>query len=204
MLNDHVVRSLYPKAPASHAEGFAERAARAFAVHGLSGSAILYFLATIGHETQGLTRFEENLNYRASRLLQVWPARFRSLEVAAKFEGAPVKLANLVYAARMGNGDEASGDGYRYRGRGYIQLTGRSSYLAIGKEVGLDLVGQPDLVAAPEHALDIATAYWRSQGLLAISSFEGVCRRINGGAIGLDDRRNWLKRVTAILASEGD
>lgn len=202
MLNDKMVRSLYPKAPASHADDFAERAHRAFAAHGLSGSAIRYFLATIGHETQGMTRFEENLNYRAARLMRVWPARFRSLAAARKFEGAPEKLANFVYAARMGNGDEASGDGYRYRGRGYIQLTGRALYRAIGKETGLELESRPELAAMPAHALDVAAAYWRSQGLLAITSFDGVCRRINGGAIGLDDRRLWLERVTTILADE--
>ena len=96
------------------------------------------FLAQLAHESGQLTRLTENLNYSAKRLTQVWPNRFQTLEKAAPYEKKPEKLANYIYAKRLGNGDEASGDGWSYRGRGPIQLTGRGNYRAAGQ--GLSLI----------------------------------------------------------------
>jgi putative chitinase len=94
------------------------------------------FLAQSSHESNGYTHLEESLNYRGSRLMQVWPKRFPTIAIANQYSGQPAKLANKVYGGRMGNGDEGTGDGYRFRGRGLFQLTGRDNYTRFGKSLG--------------------------------------------------------------------
>src|SRR6266481_4067159 len=101
------------------------------------------FLAQVAHESSELTHLIENLSYSAARLIQVWPRRFPTLKKARTYERNPEKLANYVYASRLGNGDEASGDGWRYRGRGLIQLTGRSNYASCSTATGIDLLQSP-------------------------------------------------------------
>jgi len=105
------------------------------------------FLGQCAHESGGFTALKENLNYSAEGLTKVWPKRFPSLDVAQPYHRNPEKIANKVYADRMGNGNEASGEGFKYRGRGLIQLTGKDNYRACGEALGVDLLEDPDLVS---------------------------------------------------------
>jgi len=149
------------------------------------------FLGQCGHECGNFKIFEENLNYRAETLMKLWPKRFPTLEFAKQYERNPRKIANSVYANRMGNRDEASGDGYRFRGRGAIQLTGHSSYYHAGQALGVDFVADPDLVATPLYALMTAGWFWSTHGcneLADAMNWVGLTKKINGGTIGLDDR----------------
>lgn len=149
------------------------------------------FLGQCGHECGNFKIFEENLNYKAATLMKLWPKRFPTLEIANQYAGNPKKIANMVYANRMGNRDEASGDGYRFRGRGAIQLTGHSGYYHAGQGLGVDFVAEPDLVATPLYALMTAGWFWSTHGcneLADAMNWVGLTKRINGGTIGLDDR----------------
>ena len=125
------------------------------------------FLAQVLHETGGFSRLEENLSYSAARLMLVWPKRFSSIDIAMKYQRNPQALANVVYANRMGNGDTASGEGFKYRGRGLIQLTGKDNYRACGNALGVDLLTNPDLLLQPKYAALSAAWYWSSRGLSA-------------------------------------
>jgi putative chitinase len=159
-----------------------------------------FFLAQIAYESDGLRLREENMNFSPARLMQVWPSRFPNLAAAAPFARNPEKLAEQVYGGRMGN--NRPGDGYRFRGRGYIQITGRENYRLVGRHAGLDLERQPELAADPAHALDIAGAFWmwkRLNPLCDQGDFATVTRRINGGLVGLQDRFAWLDRVQRAL-----
>jgi putative chitinase len=166
------------------------------------------FLAQIAHESGQLMRLSENLNYAAKRLMQVWPSRFPTLDKALKYEKNPEKLANYVYAGRLGNGDEASGDGWRFRGRGLIQLTGRGNYHSAGQGVGMPLEEQPELLGQPEAAALSAAWFWKSHGLNELADdqsndnedFKTITKRINGGTVGLQARIAFWERAKAVLA----
>jgi len=123
-------------------------------------------------------------------------SKFRDADEAASYARQPERIANRVYANRIGNGDEASGDGWRYRGRGFIQLTGRANYRSIGSRLGLNLEDDPDIVASdPVIALQVAANYWDSRGLNAVADQDDVyevTRLINGGLNGIDDRKQLL------------
>lgn len=162
------------------------------------------FLAQCAHESAGFTRLVENLNYRPATLMRVWPKRFPNIEAARKYAHAPEKLANYVYANRadLGNGDEASGDGWRFRGRGLIQITGRSNYEACGLALGVDLLTSPDILATDRYAALSAGWFWHRRGLNYLADageFETVTRRINGGTTGLADRRLRWERARDAL-----
>lgn len=152
-------------------------------------------LAQVAHESGNFNTMEENLNYSAKRLAQVWPNRYADKNhnpnsKALNIERNPEKIANDVYANRMGNGNSDSGDGYRYRGRGYIQLTGKSNYEMASKELQIDLVNKPDLAATPEIAAKVAVLYWETR--VPDSHKENVqqaTKDINGGLNGLKDRQ---------------
>lgn len=122
------------------------------------------FLAQIGHESGQLRVLVENLNYSADALVRTWPARFTA-DTAPAYARQPEKIANRVYGGRMGNGPETSGDGWRYRGRGLIQLTGRDNYRASGAELGLPLEDQPELLEQADHAAQSAAWWWAKHGL---------------------------------------
>jgi putative chitinase len=204
MLTIDTIRALYPRAPAEHLAAFAAQAADTLKRFGISDrdTRLQFFLAQIGHESGGLTILQENLNYRAQRLCEVWPNRFPSLAAANRCAGNPELLANTVYGDRMGNRGGASGDGWRYRGRGYIQITGRDGYQEVGAIASLDLEGSPDLAFAPQHALTVACGFWRWKGLNEIcdtGNFGNVTRRINGGLNGQEDREAWLNKVRRVL-----
>jgi putative chitinase len=206
MLTRATIRELYPRAEDAHLLAFANQAEALFRRFQIDANSLRlhYFLAQIGHESGGLTIMAENLNYRAERLVAVWPKRFPTVDSARPLAGNPQGLANKVYAKRMGNGPESSGDGWRYHGRGYIQLTGRDGYQQVGKLAGLDLTGHPDLAIAPDHALLVACAFWQWKGLNAhcdTGDFVKVTQVINGGTNGLIDRRAWLDKVRRTLAN---
>ena len=157
------------------------------------------FIGQCSHECGNFRLLEENLNYRAETLMKLWPKRFPSLEFAKQYEKNPRKIANSVYANRMGNRDEASGDGYRFRGKGLVQLTGHSNHFHAGKALGVDFVMQPDLVATPKYAALTAGWFWETHKLNPPSDaldYTKVTKIINGGTIGLDDR---IKHITEAL-----
>ncbi|MDJ0920321.1 MAG: glycoside hydrolase family 19 protein [Henriciella sp.] len=161
-----------------------------------------HFMAQLAHESGHFRYTEENLNYSATGLWNVFRKYFDSPDHAATFAGRPQEIANRVYANRMGNGDEASGDGYRYRGRGFIQLTGKDNYRQIGRRLGLDLVENPDLVASDiETTLRVAADFWDSRQLNRLADkddLRGITKRINGGYNGLADRKKLLAQARAI------
>ena len=149
------------------------------------------FLGQCAHESAGFTALKENLNYSAEGLTKVWPKRFPSLDAAQPYHRNPEKIANKVYADRMGNGDEASGDGFKYRGRGLIQLTGKDNYEACGEALGADLVGDPDQVSSPKFAALSAGWFWDKNKLNQYADSNDMTtltKRINGGTHGIDDR----------------
>lgn len=149
------------------------------------------FLGQCAHESGGFTALKENLNYSAEGLTKVWAKRFPSLEVAQPYHRNPEKIANKVYADRMGNGNEASGEGFKYRGRGLIQLTGKDNYRACGEALGVDLVEDPDLVSSPQYAALSAGWFWDKNKLNQFADANDMTtltKRINGGTHGLDDR----------------
>lgn len=169
---------------------------------------VAHFIAQLLHESGGMTREVENLNYSAKRLVQVWPWRFEPQGALdpALYANNPRKLANAVYGGRMGNtGPE---DGYVYRGRGLLQLTGKDNYAGATCKVrhcvgaaAPDFMKEPDAVIAPEWCLAVAAAEWASRGcneLADADDLEQITRRINGGAIGLPDREAWLRRAKAV------
>lgn len=161
------------------------------------------FIGQCGHECGNFRILEENLNYRAATLMKLWPKRFPTLEFANQYAGNPKKIANMVYSSRMGNRDEASGDGYRFRGRGCIQLTGHSNYFHAGKALGVDFVMEPDLVASPKYAALTAGFFWSTHDcnrLAEAGDWTALTKKINGGTIGLADRIKHTEEALAVLS----
>jgi putative chitinase len=207
MLTKAQLKSIFPKALDDEIDAFITFGMQALKDSGIAQGVnrLHYFLAQLGHESSGLTCKEESLSYSAERLTKVWPSRFPSVEFAKAYERNPQKLANFVYSGRMGNVNP--GDGYRYRGRGYIQLTGRDAYREVGQIAGLDLENNPDLASKPEHAVRIACAFWSWKKLnptCDAGDFAGLTRRINGGLNGLTDRFDWLEKVQEVLRVPSD
>ena len=161
------------------------------------------FLGQVAHESAELTRLEENLNYSPQRLMAVWPKRFPTLPDADRYAHNPQALGNRVYANRNGNGDEASGDGYRYRGRGALQHTGRTEYVARGSAIACDLLANPEWLLIPNIGARAACSYWQTRGLNDLADAgdqEGITRRINGGLTGLEDRLAYVDRGLLAIA----
>lgn len=161
------------------------------------------FFAQVGHESAGLKTLEENLFYRAETLDKIFQKYFKNAgRNAAEYAKQPEKIANIVYASRMGNGDTASGDGYKFRGRGAIQLTGRENYTNFGKTIGLTAEQVIDYVQTKKGALESACWYWKSRNLNAAcdaSDIVKMTKLVNGGTIGLEDRRKHYNEALAIL-----
>jgi putative chitinase len=160
------------------------------------------FIGQCSHESGNFKMLQENLNYKAATLMKLWPKRFPTLEVANQYAGNARAIANKVYADRMGNRDEASGDGYRFRGKGLVQLTGHSNHFHAGKALGVDFVMQPDLVATPKYAALTAGWFWDTHKLNPPADaldYQKVTRIINGGTIGLDDRIKHTQQALAVL-----
>lgn len=162
---------------------------------------IAMFLAQVGHESGGLVHVKENLNYKAATLLKVFPKYFRDND-PADYAGQPEKIANLVYSNRMGNGDEDSGDGYKYRGRGLIQLTGHDNYAAFSKAVGMSIDEAVTYLETPEGAAMSAAWFWNSRHLNTVADAGDVVKAtklINGGNIGLEERKELYEEALEIF-----
>ena len=166
---------------------------------------LAHFLAQCGHESGGFKLVQENLNYGAKGLLGIFKKYFPTEEKAKLYERKPEKIANLVYGARMGNGPESSGDGYKFRGRGYIQLTGKDNYTAFGKSIGENIAATPDLVAT-QYPLLSAAWFFNKNGLHKLADKGAtpevvtmVTKRVNGGTIGLADRLKHFKEYYELL-----
>jgi putative chitinase len=172
---------------------------------------LAHFLAQTGHESGGFKAFQENLNYGAKGLTTTFKKYFSRPDKtidepkAAAYAKKPEKIANLVYGGRMGNGPEASGDGYKFRGRGYIQLTGKDNYTAFGKSIGVDMSVNPDSVSTT-HALTSAAWFWSKNKLNEIADTGStdevvtkITKRVNGGTIGLADRIKHFKEFHTLL-----
>jgi putative chitinase len=176
----------------------------AMAEHGINTPRqMAMFLAQVGHESGGLVRLEENLNYSAQRLCDVWPTRFQSVADAHYYEHAPERLANHVYASRNGNGDEESGDGWRYRGRGPIQITFRANYERAGTALALPLLDQPELLLQPAEGAHSAAWFWVDKGCGPYADADNIAtvtRLINGGREGLAQRIERYERALQVLA----
>lgn len=166
---------------------------------------LAHFLAQAGHESGGFKAVNENLNYGAKGLLGIFKKYFPTPEKAALYERKPEKIANLVYGGRMGNGPEASGEGFKFRGRGYIQLTGKDNYKAFDAVVPENLLETPDLVAT-KYPLLSAAWFFHKNGLHKIADqgatdavVTSVTKRVNGGTIGLADRIKHFKEYYSLL-----
>lgn len=164
---------------------------------------IAAFLAQIGHESGSLKFVKENLNYSAQGLLKTFPKYFTA-DVANQYQRNPEAIANRIYANRMGNGPEESGDGWAFRGRGFIQVTGRTNYQACGDFLGMDLVSDPSYLETPEGAARSAGWYWASRNLNALADvgdMKQITRKINGGYIGLEDRIKHYNHALEVLGA---
>lgn len=179
----------------TQAKAFAAPLTAACALHDITTPVrIAAFVAQVAHESMNFTALEESLYYRTpERIRAMWPTRVASLQQSATLVRNPQALANRVYANRLGNGDTASGDGWRYRGRGLIQLTGRANYAAAEQATGRPYTADPDLVAQPADACLTAAWFWSANGCNALadgSQIDAITRVINGpGMVGLIDRR---------------
>ena len=181
-----------------------DAAARAW---GVADYALPMWLAQLAHESALFERTVENLNYTTvAQIRKTWPRRFPSNASAAPYVRNPQRLANEVYANRLGNGDAASGDGWKYRGRGLIQITGKDNYRDAGEALGLPLLEEPELLEDLVHAADAAGWFWKSHGLNRFASNINDCTRaINGGLNGLPDRMRLYNRASAAaLPAVGD
>jgi putative chitinase len=165
---------------------------------------LAHFLAQCGHESAGFKAVNENLNYSADGLVKIFGKYFNA-STAPGYARNPEKIANRVYSSRMGNGNEASGEGWKYRGRGYIQLTGKDNYKAFDATVDDDILTTPDLVAT-KYPLSSAAFFFNKNGLWSIcdkgadvATVTAVTKRVNGGTIGLDDRIKHFNEYYALL-----
>jgi putative chitinase len=165
---------------------------------------LAHFLAQCSHESGGFKLTVENLNYSAERLLQVFPKYFSEASAKA-YARNPEKIASRVYANRMGNGDEASKDGWKYRGRGFIQLTGKNNYAEFGKSIGVDVLSDPDKVSTEYHLLSAAW-FWDKNKLNQLADkgdsdtiVDAITLTVNGGHNGFQDRVNQFRKLYKAL-----
>jgi len=166
------------------------------------------WIGQCGHECGNFRILEENLNYRAPTLLKLFPKTPKrqwgfTPEEAAAYEKQPQKIANRIYSNRMGNRDEASGDGWRFRGSGFLQLTGHANFYHAGQALGVDFVMQPELVRTPMYAAQTAGWFWQTHKLNQYADsgdFVTMTKRINGGTIGLEDRIKHINHALHVLS----
>lgn len=164
---------------------------------------IQHFIAQIGHESGEFRYTRENLNYSKENLHRVFKKYFPTLEDAESYARKPEKIANIVYANRMGNGPTESGDGFKYIGQGLIQLTGKNNYKACSEAIGIDLISNPNLINQDAHTcIKVACWYWRSRHLNELADkdkIKAITKRINGGYNGLDHRKELLDNAKKYL-----
>ena len=165
------------------------------------------WIGQCGHECGNFRIMEENLNYRAPTLLKLFPQNPKRVwgftpETAAAYEKQPQRIANRIYGNRMGNRDEASGDGFRFRGSGFLQLTGMNNFYHAGQALGVDFIMQPELVRTPMYAAQTAGWFWQTQRLNQYADSGDILtmtKRINGGTIGLEDRKKHIEHALHVL-----
>jgi putative chitinase len=160
----------------------------------------VHFWSQIQHES-GCKAIAENLNYSAEGLVKTFPKYF-NVGLSKAYARKPEKIANLVYANRMGNGDEKSGDGWKYRGKGFIQITGKDNYKQLSKDTGIDFINNPDLLLEEPNALISALWFWNKKGLNVFSDKDDVVsitKLINGGLNGIEDRKENVKNLKEML-----
>lgn len=158
------------------------------------------FIGQCAHESGNFRTLQENLNYSAEGLMKTWPSRFPTKEIADQYARQPAKIAGKVYNGRLGNTSEEEAS--KYLGRGLIQLTGKENYEHCGSSLGVDLVGNPDWLLDPKYAALSAAWFWNKKGLNSLadaSDIETMTKRINGGLIGLDDRKAKIAKALAVL-----
>ena len=202
LTKDHIIHILHGNADAA---AWADAAMEILPKYEINTpNRIAGFFAQCGHESMNFTVLSENLNYRTETLEKLFSKYFsKAGRNAADYAKQPEKIANVIYAGRMSNGDTASGDGYRFRGRGVVQLTGRDNYTAFGKSVGMSPEQVIDYVTTKKGALESACWYWASRKINAASDKSDITlmtKLVNGGTIGLEDR---LKHYTEALAVLG-
>jgi putative chitinase len=160
------------------------------------------FIAQCSHESGGFKFLSENLNYRAESLMRVWPKYFKDLATAQRYAHNPERIANRAYANRMGNGDEASGDGWRFCGRGLIQLTGKDNYQAFADSIETELEDIPHYLATFEGAVQSACWFWETNNLnkwADAGDITTLTKKINGGTLGLDERMKHYAHALHVL-----
>ena len=159
-----------------------------------------HFFTQLWHESK-LNPISENMNYSATRLLQVFPKYFNKINVSG-YANIPKKIGSRVYANRMGNGDEASGDGFLFRGRGFIQLTGKNNYILLSKDTRIDFIKNPDLLLDVTNSIIASAWFWQKNGLNALADkndIKAVRKAVNGGYIGLKECEIIFKEVSKII-----
>ena len=164
---------------------------------------LAHLFAQLHHESN-LKPISENLNYSSDGLLKIFPKYFTK-DTVKDYARQPEKIANKVYANRMGNGDEKSGDGWKYRGRGFLQITGKSNYQVLSKDTGIDFVNKPDLLLTEVNSLVSALWFWKKNGLNQLADKDnviGITKRINGGTNGLMDRQRLLELYKKFFDNE--
>ncbi|HLN10674.1 MAG TPA: glycoside hydrolase family 19 protein [Xanthobacteraceae bacterium] len=200
-----VIRTVAPQARPDYVTAFAQGDGLFAAANVTTPLRLAHFLAQVLEETGGLTITDESGNYSPARICEVWPTRFRSIAEAGPYARDPEKLFNTVYADRMGNGPPSSGDGFKFRGRGILQTTGRAAYSRYGRRCGADFVGDPDLICSPPYALQPALAEWTDAGCNALADnddIHAITRRINGGYINFAERVRWLGIVKPVIGGK--
>ena len=206
MLTEAQLRQILPLLPLDKLQQYLPHlnaAMQAYEINTLLRTAA--FIAQTAHESAQFTRTLESMNYsKAAGIRATWPSRFSTEESALPYVRNEPKLGNFVYADRMGNGNSASGDGFLYRGRGVIQLTGRDGYRSASKVVGQDLEANPELARNPEIAFTVAANYWKGRGLNALADvpdFKTITQRINNGQKGAAERVAFFETAQRVLAS---
>ncbi len=197
------LRKIFPATPAAVLEAWVDPLNHTVEHYDIStATRAAAFIAQVGHESGGLSTIKENLNYSQAGLLKVFGKYFPSEALAGKYARQPQLIASRVYANRMGNGSESSQDGWTYRGRGLIQITGKNNYAAFAKDMKMDLAKVPAYLETQEGAAMSAGWFWSSNGLNALADqarFTDITKRINGGTNGLADRKEIWARARAAL-----
>lgn len=210
-----ILKGIYPQSTEANRDKFANELKMAMIRYNIDNvNRSRAFLAQIGHESGQLSATVENLNYSAKALRSVFGKYFKTDAEAEQYARKPEAIANVVYANRLGNGDTKSGDGWKYRGRGLIQITGKDNYREAnnkmyGLPMGVDFLDEPDLLATPEYAAQSAAWWWENAGLNALADqlggdndtevFKQITKRVNGGYNGLDDRLAIYERTKTII-----
>lgn len=204
MITIELLQSLCPKTKRSILEQYVEPLHEVAEYYDMydNPKRLAGFLAQTAHESGGFTAVKENLNYSAKGLMTTFRKYFPTEAIAKQYERKPEKIANRVYANRMNNGDEASGDGYRFCGRGLIQLTGRANYTKFAQDLGISVEETVAYLETPNGAVSSAGWFWDNNNLNGYcdrDDFVGLTKRINGGTIGLEDRKHHYDIMLELL-----